>query len=248
MGNKMTNNEIPLTGGRITNGVVRVGNTVRRPRQASSAFVEKLLTHLERQGIDIALHYLGVDNDGRDTFSYLEGTVPAKFKHFSDEQVARAGALIRSYHDATRGSELAGDYPVVCHYDAGPNNFVFQNDMPYALIDFDLAAPGNPLEDIGYMAWLWCISSKSDRQPAVDQAAQVRLLADSYGLEDSERQLMFDAIIERQAWNIDFWSKYLTHPKPEVATHEQVAARIEWTKHERSYVLNNRAAFVSALM
>jgi hypothetical protein len=32
---------IPLTGGRLTAGVVRVGDTVRRPTQPSSAFTER---------------------------------------------------------------------------------------------------------------------------------------------------------------------------------------------------------------
>lgn len=40
----------------------------------------------------------------------------------------------------------------MCHRDPGPNNVVFQEGRPYAFIDFDLAAPGAPLEDIGYMA------------------------------------------------------------------------------------------------
>lgn len=39
--------EIPLSGGRITEGVVRVGDTVRRPVGAHSAFVHRLLRHFE---------------------------------------------------------------------------------------------------------------------------------------------------------------------------------------------------------
>ncbi|WP_258564624.1 phosphotransferase, partial [Streptomyces himalayensis] len=27
------------------------------------------------------------------------------------------------------------------------------SDVPVAFIDFDTAAPGDPLEDLGYMAW-----------------------------------------------------------------------------------------------
>ncbi|MFF1916255.1 hypothetical protein ACFVYE_32640 [Streptomyces sp. NPDC058239] len=38
--------EIPLTGGRITKGVVRVGDTVRRPVGPHSPFVHRLLRHL----------------------------------------------------------------------------------------------------------------------------------------------------------------------------------------------------------
>ncbi|MFF1839091.1 aminoglycoside phosphotransferase family protein [Streptomyces sp. NPDC058231] len=67
---------------------------------------------------------------------------------------------MRSLHEATRSSRLTGTSPVVCQHDPGPNNVVFHQGRPVAFIDFDTAAPGNPLEDLGYMAWTWCISSK----------------------------------------------------------------------------------------
>jgi hypothetical protein len=59
---------------------------------------------------------------GRDTFTYLPGWVPAKFQRFNDTQIRDAGALLRALHDASRGSALAGEHPVVCHHDPGPNN------------------------------------------------------------------------------------------------------------------------------
>ncbi|MEU5025709.1 hypothetical protein [Streptomyces milbemycinicus] len=43
-------NEVSLASGRITPGVVRVGNTVRRPVTAASPFVAELLGHLQQQG------------------------------------------------------------------------------------------------------------------------------------------------------------------------------------------------------
>ncbi len=88
-----------------------------------------------------------------DILSYLPGEVPARFQVWKNEQVATAGALLRAMHDATRGSELAGRSPVVCHHDVGPNNAVFVDGIPVAWIDFDTAAPGSPLEDVGYAAW-----------------------------------------------------------------------------------------------
>jgi hypothetical protein len=56
---------IPLTGGRITEGVVRVGDTVRRPTTSKSAFTAELLQLLERNGFDGAPRYLGQDDEGR---------------------------------------------------------------------------------------------------------------------------------------------------------------------------------------
>ena len=142
--------EVPLRGGRVTPGVVRVGNTVRRPVTEASPFVARLLGHLERRGFAGAPRHLGLDAAGRDTFSYLPGQVPARFRRWTDAQVAAAGVLLRSLHDATRGCAPAGASPVVCHHDPGPNNAVFRDGLPYAFIDFDTAAPGDPLEDVGY--------------------------------------------------------------------------------------------------
>ncbi|MFH8387968.1 phosphotransferase family protein [Kitasatospora sp. NPDC018058] len=147
-------NEVPLPGGRITPGVVRVGRTVRRPATASSAFVAQLLGELQRQGFTGAPRHLGFDEANRQILSYLPGRVPARFQRWTDPQVSAAGALLRAFHEATRGSTLAGRHPVVCHHDPGPNNTVFSDDgVPVAFIDFDTAAPGDPLEDLGYMAW-----------------------------------------------------------------------------------------------
>ena len=145
--------EVPLEGGRLTWGIVRVGGTVRRPRKPSSAFVARLLTHLETTGFDAAPRYLGQDELGRDMFNYIPGWAPRKFQRFADKQIREAGLLLRRFHIASSASALTGAHSVVCHNDAGPNNFVFRDGMPCALVDFDLAAPGERTEDLGYMAW-----------------------------------------------------------------------------------------------
>jgi hypothetical protein len=44
--------EVPLTGGISMRGVVRVGDTVRRPLTAGSQLVHGLLEHFERCGFD----------------------------------------------------------------------------------------------------------------------------------------------------------------------------------------------------
>ncbi|MGW1728408.1 aminoglycoside phosphotransferase family protein [Streptomyces sp. NPDC002306] len=193
--------ETVLAGGRLTPGVVRIGNAVRRPASPSSPFVAELLRHLRDQGFTGAPRYLGSDDAGRDVLGYLPGWVPTRFQRWSDDQVDAAGRLLRALHEATFGSRLAGRYPVVCHHDPGPNNTVFSGGVPAAFIDFDMAAPGHPLEDLGYMAWTWCISSRPGAPPCVDQAAQVRVLADAYGVDGVGRSRLPNALLERQARN-----------------------------------------------
>lgn len=232
--------ETPLTGGRLTPGVVRVGDTVRRPASPASAFVAELLALLAERGFTGAPAWLGRDAEGRDTFGWLPGEVPARFRPWTDGQVAAAGALLRALHDATRDSPLTAGHPVVCHHDAGPNNAVFVDGLPVAFIDFDLAAPGDPVEDLGYMAWTWCVASKPEFPPPPAQAAQLRVLADAYGLAPDLRPGLVDAITERQTRNVRFWQARLTDV-PEAAD------RIAWSERERAYTLAHRDLFLAAL-
>jgi hypothetical protein len=234
--------EVVLVGGRMTRGVVRVGDTVRRP---GSPFAGLVLKHLERRGFGGAPRWVGRDEAGRDVLSFLPGWVPGKLQTWTDAQVWAAGALARELHEATRGSGLAGSHPVVCHHDLGPNNAVFRDDVPVAFIDFDLAAPGSPLEDVGYMAWLWCVSSKPGAPSVEAQATQVRVLADGYGLSARERELLVDAMLERQSRNARFWGEL---PSGSVdATQEQIAERIAWSRREHAFTAEHRRVFAAAL-
>lgn len=232
--------EEPLLGGKVTVGLVRVGDTVRRPRLPSSAFVEQLLRALELAGFVAAPRHLGVDERGRDVLSYIPGEVEPEWRRFADEQVAAGARLLRAFHDATRGLTLAGGSEVVCHGDPGPHNSIFRGGLPVALIDFDLAAPGPALDDVAYSIWGWCVSSNEDRGTPADQARQARLFADAYGLERPARAV--DAILERQRWSADWWRE-----RPELETDEAREEAVAWNLRERAYIEEHRALFLAAL-
>jgi hypothetical protein len=239
------NDAIALTGGRIATGVVRTGGTVRRPACASSDFMAALLSLLEQRGFGGAPRYLGQE-DGADLLSFIPGTVPERFQAWSDEQVQAAAALLRAMHDATRGTDLAGRFVVVCHHDPGPNNAVFQDGLPAAFIDFAEAAPGSRLEDVAYLAWTWSIASK-EPIPLLRQAEQVRLIADAYGLEQPERLVLVDCVLERQNRNVRFWTDFRTRPEAARATTGQIADRIQWSRREHAYLFTHRDTFDRAL-
>jgi len=147
--------EVTLIGGRTTEGVVRVGDTVRRPLKPGAPFVHELLQHLEERGFGGAPRFLGIDIAGREVLSFLPGSVPAELGHFSDAQLMAAARLLRQLHDATADCALRDGHEVVCHGDASPCNCVFVDEVPTAFIDFDGAHAGSRLEDAGYAAWLW---------------------------------------------------------------------------------------------
>lgn len=53
--------------------VQRIGDTVRRLRGEHSDFVARLLDYLHEAGFAAAPRYLGVDDHGRDIFTYVAG-------------------------------------------------------------------------------------------------------------------------------------------------------------------------------
>jgi Ser/Thr protein kinase RdoA (MazF antagonist) len=194
-------NEIPLTGGRVTEGVVRVGETVRRPRKANAELVRALLLQLDSAGFEAAPRYLGRDDQGREILSFLEGDVPSNLDPaLSDEALTAAAHLIRRFHDATAGSEISGDEEVVCHNDLSPCNFVFQAGLPTGLIDFDAAAPGDRLHDLGYALFLW-LNLGYDGVGLNEQARRLAVFCRAYGVEPSTA--IVDAILGAVAENVE---------------------------------------------
>lgn len=174
---RVTGKEIALTGGMSTPGVVRVGDTVRRPLTDRSAFVHDVLLHLERRGFDRAPRFLGIDEKGRASLTYIAGTVARQVGGFRREQWLSAARLLRLLHDATADCELRGDCDVICHGDPGPGNCVFRDGMPFALIDFDNARPGTREEDVGYAAWMWLHIGDRKVAPAVQGSHLVDFVA-----------------------------------------------------------------------
>jgi serine/threonine protein kinase len=192
--------EVPLVGGRVTHGIVRVGDTVRRPPTVNSEFVRRLLQHLAARGFDGAPAPLGTDEQGRDVFAFIDGDVPADLGFHDDETLCMAASLIRRFHDAS--AELVAapaaavvGIEVICHNDLSPCNFVFRAGMPIALIDFDAAAPGSRAHDLGYAAWLW-LDLGSAEIAATEQQRRLALFLKAY--EFDGLPLVVAAVLARQ--------------------------------------------------
>lgn len=171
-------------GGAQTDGVVRVGETVRRPLHARSAYVHAVLEHLKAVGFDGAPRVLGIDEQGREVLTYIPGkVVVAAPAHLSDARLISAAQLIRGFHDATAGTPLAGDEEVVCHGDLGAHNIVFDGEDAVALIDWDDGvAPGSRLIDFAHAVWC-CADVCVDGVEVQEQARKARLMCAAYGWE-----------------------------------------------------------------
>ncbi|KRA99167.1 hypothetical protein ASD83_01140 [Devosia sp. Root685] len=170
----MADEEVALHGG-LVNGVVRVGNTVRRRHSGDFSVQHALLAHLAAKGFGAAPRFLGYDEQGREMLTYLEGHVPVGEGNFTDSQLAAAARLLRAFHDATVDFPLvlAGGHEVVCHNDWTPTNTVMTDGVPTGMIDFDTARPGLRLWDLTYSVWTWLDFG----EPRWDPAEQRRRMA-----------------------------------------------------------------------
>jgi hypothetical protein len=175
--------EVPLHGGEDTPGVVRVGDTVRRPPGPNAAFVQALLLHLEGVGFGGAPRFLGIDSRGREVLTYLPGAIVLDGPPLGHAQLVAAAGLVRAFHDATAGTALAGAAEVVRHGDLGPHNTVFHDGHPIALIDWGDAGPGTRLDDLADA--VWCYGSiGAEGGPIDEQAGRIAVLCDAYGWDD----------------------------------------------------------------
>jgi hypothetical protein len=146
--------EVPLLGGISTPGVVRIGDTVRRPVKPDGAYVHALLDHFERCGFDGAPRYLGLDEQGRATLSFIQGFAPPHngFR-LSEEAVRAGGRLLRTVHDLTTDTTFAAGSEVACHPNLSQPNFVFRAMSPVAIIDWDGTQPGARRDNLGDFLW-----------------------------------------------------------------------------------------------
>lgn len=175
--------EEELTGGRITAGVVRKGGLVCRPVKENSPFVHEVLRFLDGLG-GLAPRCHGIDGRGREMLDYLEGEVPADLGYFTDEQCIRAAELIRTLHRTLEAFPGCPAGMTVCHRDLSPCNFVFRGSMPAAVIDWDAAAFGDPLDDLAYAVWMWLDMGNDELDPA-DVRRRARLMLAACGAEEA---------------------------------------------------------------
>lgn len=194
--------------------VVRVGDTVRRAN--SGPAVHALLSHLERVGFPYSPRLLGIDEEGREVLTYIDGLSGREGwpQVVPDEGLRAFARLLRGYHDAVAGylspvHEWALDPrpqrvgEVVCHGDFGPWNVVWRDGQPIGLLDFEFARPAPPLTDVAY-ALEYSVPFRDDEEclrwlryrAAPDRRARLETFADAYGL--SETVGLAQAVVENQ--------------------------------------------------
>jgi aminoglycoside phosphotransferase (APT) family kinase protein len=214
----MSEDEVELPRGDVTEGVVRVGVTVRRPHSDTSAGVAAYLAHLQSVGFDRAPRYLGRDDKGRDILTFLDGDVPGDNNPpawaMTTAALASVARLTRALHDASEGYRPqqpirprnpsrpkptfpAGEPRLISQRDITPGNTVFRDGEAWGLIDFDLSDETTRSLDLANTATHWVpLRDPVDRHPPdaeIDVGARLRTMLDAYGRDAVSATLLLEA-------------------------------------------------------
>jgi len=228
--------EVRLAGGDM-NIVVRVGDTIRRPPEPPG--VQALLQWYEQVGFHGAPRFLGIDEQGREVLSYVEGEPAFAPVPSSDKVISEIGRLLRRAHDAQDGfvappdpawfQHAEGEHEVIGHLDLFWTNVVFRDGRPVALIDWELAAPTSRTLEVALAATYWA-GLRIDQQlvewgiPLERRGERVRILCDAYGLAASQRATLFDELIEHRRRRIETGAFRGTTPR------SVILANLRWTE------------------
>jgi hypothetical protein len=185
-----------LTGGNVSAGVVRVGDTVHKPAGPHTAAVEAFLSYLNAAGFSGAPTTLGRDEQGRHVLEYIRGEMAYDLPPMALDGLHRVGQLIRQFHDLSEEFQPPPDAHwdavirpdrtgLICHNDLARWNLVCAGER-WVFIDWDGAGPGSRLWDLA-----WAVTSFVPLDPGGDPAGdapRVRAIADGYGLTTGQRQ------------------------------------------------------------
>jgi hypothetical protein len=195
--------------------VERRGDTVVRPGAPWTATVNALLRHLEDTGFAGAPRVVGdgVDDDGNQVLTYVEGDLVHPHA-WSDEAVWRAGVLLRDLHAAVASFRPPrdavwqpwwmhrADGPLIAHCDAAPWNTIARDGMPVAFIDWELAGPADPLDEVAICAWWHAqlhgddVAARAGLPGPEARARQLRLFLDGYELPGAQREGLVRRMID----------------------------------------------------
>ncbi|MCW6010313.1 phosphotransferase [Micromonospora sp. CPCC 205371] len=200
--------EEPLAGN-ATAGVVRLGDTVRRPAGPWSDAVDAVLSHLAAVGFDGAPRPLGRDAKGRQVLEYVPGEVGDVTGTYSEAELASIGRMLADLHLALASFQPPANavwnevIPVlpslrprqICHNDVAPWNLI-RSARGWVLIDWDAAAPSARLWDVAYAAQ--SMAGLRANRPVPESAARLRAFVNGYGLDEDGRDAL-PALLGRRA-------------------------------------------------
>lgn len=185
--------EHTLSGGNVTDRVVRVGQTVRKPWAAATPSVTAFVQAVRATGVD-APEPLGQDEDGRSVQEFIHGTIAMDQGPLSLDDVRRVGSIVRAIHDASaqftppenaawESALPAPGSDLVCHNDLAPWNLIIGER--WVFIDWDAAAPSTRLWDLAYAAQAFTLNDPNQSPHAA--ARRLAAFVDGYRANEATR-------------------------------------------------------------
>lgn len=185
--------EILLTGGNATDGVVRVGSTVRKPWTAATPSVLAYMRAMRDSGVDMPVVY-GQDAKGRQVTEFVPGCLAMDSPPLSLSELSRVGRLVRAIHDASAAYEPDSDSSWITHIPAPRADLICHNDLApwnlligdrWVFIDWDAAAPSTRLWDLAYAAQAFTLNDASANP--LEAARALASFIDGYSADDELR-------------------------------------------------------------
>ncbi|MDE0701947.1 MAG: phosphotransferase [Acidimicrobiaceae bacterium] len=205
--------EAEVLSGRVTE-FLRLGDTVRRPANATTESMRQLLVHLEHSGFAGAPRVVESESDDAIVLTWIDGWVPTETEGWKLdlEAVESVGKMLRSYHDCAagfipttgfeEGPQVVDESRIVCHGDIAPRNTVFRDGRAVAFIDWDGIWAATPLWDLGHAVWQFAPIC-DDEDPWIhqwpetpDRSARIAALVSGYRLDPSQAQELAEMVVE----------------------------------------------------
>lgn len=195
-------------------GVLRTGNTVRRPAKPWSGNIAAFVRHLDGQGLPVERFEGFCADTGEELWQFGKGELvhPGPW---SDDALFEVGALAArlhrgalSFHPETGQAapwylrEIGKNPKIWCHGDIAPWNMLTENGRPTLLVDWEFSGPLDPMVELSRICWLFCQLHDDDLMDlhhlpdAAHRAKQVRMVCDGYGLCAPLRHTLLEQILE----------------------------------------------------
>lgn len=209
------------TGQGSVNSVKRFGDSVVRPLGPWSSAVHGLLNHLNAVGFRYAPKVLSADHEQKtETLSYIDGEAamrPWPPCLLGDDGIKEIALMLREYHnvvaDYVPESGAVWRVPdvhwkegmIVRHADLGPWNMIWMASDLVGLIDWDMAEPGYPIEDVAQVAW-YCLPLRTPERcsdAGVESALLNKRLSVLCQTYDVDADLVLNALVQLQKKEIE---------------------------------------------
>ena len=190
-------------GGNATAGVVRIGQTVRKPWRKGTPAVIEFMSRVRSAGVDVP-GVLGRDDQGRQILELVPGRLAMDLPPLSVDELARVGGIVRAIHDASEGfkptaaahweSAIASPgSDLICHGDLAPWNLIIGER--WVFIDWDASAPSTRLWDVAYAAQAFTLNDP--RMSQAEAGERLAAFVAGYRAEGLLRRALTRTMVQR---------------------------------------------------